>query len=161
MISAALIGDKEVMARMRGLDPQAHAALLRVIVRLSIMLQARIKSDKLSGQVLHRRTGTLSRSINRKIEDTPTSIVASVGTNVRYAAIHEFGFNGTEQVKAHLRTIHQAFGRPIAETTVQVSAHARHMVMPKRSFLRSALEDLRAHIHEEMAAALTSAVKAP
>lgn len=159
MISAALIGDRAVIERMQRLDGVTHANLLRVITRLAIVLQAKVKTDKLSGQVLHRRTGTLSRSINRKIDDQATSIIATVGTNVRYAAIHEYGFNGVEEVKAHLRRINQAFGRPIAETEVQVSAHTRHMVMPKRSFLRSALNEMRTQIREEMKAALTQAVK--
>lgn len=40
---------------------------------------------------LHRRTGTLQRSITTEIEDDGKSIRASTGTNLVYAPVHEFG----------------------------------------------------------------------
>jgi phage gpG-like protein len=56
--------------------------------RLSEAVIARTVKTKLSGQVLKRRTGTLAKSLTwRLISDYQ----AVVGTNVAYAAIHEFG----------------------------------------------------------------------
>ena len=65
-------------------------------------------SDKLSGQVLKNRTGTLRRSINQHVEETDTSITGILGADMdiaRYARAHEYGFRGTVQVPAHTRTI--------------------------------------------------------
>ena len=39
-------------------------------------------------------TGTLRRSINKKVSVTPGKISATVGTNVKYAPRHEFGQEG-------------------------------------------------------------------
>lgn len=161
MITAVLIGDKEVMARVRRFDARFRGNLLRRVLRLSILLQAYVKTRKLSGQALKRKTGTLSRSINRKIKQTPIEISATVGTNVVYGKIHEYGFTGTENVRSHLRNIKQAFGRPIAPREIMISAHSRKMVMPMRSFLRSSLQEMTPQIRAEMTAALSETVAAP
>lgn len=59
-----------------------------------------------------------------------------VGTNRVYAAIHQFGFNGTQSVPAHSRRILQAFGKPLAKPrSVQVKAHSRRMNLVARPFL--------------------------
>jgi phage virion morphogenesis protein len=71
-----------------------------------------------------------------------------VGTNRVYAAIHQFGFNGTQSVPAHERRILQAFGKPLDKPrTVQVKAHSRRMNLVARPFLgiganeQAAIED--------------------
>lgn len=128
------------------LTPTLHGRLVRVMERLTIEVQSHVKQDKLSGQVLKNRTGTLRRSINRRVESTPTSVQGIVGTNVKYAKVHEFGFKGTVSVREHLRFITQAWGRPISTTEVTVRAHQRKVVLPVRSFLRSALKDKQGEI---------------
>lgn len=65
---------------------------------------------------------------------TPDGV--EVGTNRVYAAIHQFGFNGTQSVPAHERRILQAFGKPLDKPrTVQVQAHSRRMNLVARAFL--------------------------
>jgi len=61
-------------------------------------------------------------------------------------------------VTASLRRIREAFGRPIAEKTVNVRGYQRRMDLPERSFLRSALDDMGPTIRDEVQAALTEAV---
>jgi len=61
------------------------------------------------------------------------------GSKVPYAAVHEFGYTGVQQVEAHTRRITQAFGEPIEPQTVQVSAHRRPMSIPERPHLRPGL----------------------
>lgn len=57
---------------------------------------------------------------------------AVVGTNLIYAAIHQFG--GEQQVPAHQRTVTSVFGRKLpAPATQSVRAHSR--TMPARPFL--------------------------
>ncbi|MEZ5709723.1 MAG: phage virion morphogenesis protein [Blastomonas sp.] len=59
-----------------------------------------------------------------------------VGTNVKYAPPHQSGIDEQVSVKAHERTIYQAFGRPLpGGLNVSVGAFTRQMTMPQREFL--------------------------
>jgi HK97 gp10 family phage protein len=159
VITGYVIGDAQVIARLKELPQKTQQSLTRAITKLAIELQSKVKQDKLSGQVLKRRTGTLSRSINREITETANAVTGQVGTNVEYAAYHEYGFHGTQQIKEHLRTIKQAFGRPIEPRSVTVAAHSRKVDYPAHSFLRSALHDMDATIRAGIADALHEAIK--
>jgi phage gpG-like protein len=50
-------------------------------------------------------TGRLFGSITSRVDHETDRIVGAIGTNVFYGAFHEFGFQGTQQVKAHTRVI--------------------------------------------------------
>lgn len=157
MFRTEIIGDDKVIANLKSMDIKIHASLLKTITRLSIQLQSNIKSDKLSGQVLKTRTGTLRRSINQKVSDSPTSIVGKVGIGkdaAKYGLMHEYGFTGSQSVKAHLRTIKQAFGKSITPKQVSISSHSREVKYPEKSFMRSALKDLEPYIKLEIEKAL-------
>jgi len=159
VITGYVVGDTEVIARLQALPARVQSSLVSKVTALALRLVNRVKSDKLSGQVLKRRTGTLSRSINDRVAETPNEVTGSVGTNVAYAAFHEYGYDGTEQVKQHLREIKQAFGREISPRSVTVSAHSRKVNYPARSFLRSALRDMDGEIRSGLAAALHEAIQ--
>lgn len=146
-------------AKLRRVPKQVEASVLRAVRRLAINLQGYVKDQKLSGQVLHTRTGTLRRSINQEVTQSGSSIRGVVGTNVSYGRIHEYGFQGTVDVKAHLRTITQAFGRPLSSPVTQnVRAHTMTVNLPERSFLRSALKDFEPRILKELKAAASGEV---
>ena len=117
-----------------------------------------MQQDKLSGQVLKSRSGSLRSSIDLTVDQSGGAITASVSSGSRYAGAQEYGFAGTVSVRTSLRRITKAFGRPIAETTINVRAYDRRMDLPERSFLRSALEDMGPAVREEVQAALTEAV---
>ena len=71
----------------------------------------------------------------------------------------EYGFSGTVQVKAHMREIKQAFGRPLKEPKfVQVRAHSANVNFPERSFLRTALRDLKPDIESDLKASIERAI---
>lgn len=156
-------------ARLRSAPELMRASLLRAVTRLSIGIQRSVKEDKLTGQVLHVRTGTLRRSINRVVTDEPDGIFATVGTNVEYAAIHEYGFSGSVNIKAYVRqhrerlTYAQQYKRTgavikgkLTGTSSLVSAHTRQVNMPERSFLRSTLKDWEPRIVSELRQAALS-----
>ena len=87
-------------------------------------------------------TGTLRNSIHYKIDNL--SVI--VGTNVIYAAIHQFGgnINKTVTVKKHDRTIKRAFGKVLNHIkTISVKSHKRKMqlTVPKRPFLLMQKDD--------------------
>lgn len=132
--------------------------LLKISQRWAIKLQGHVKADKLTGQVLHNRTGTLRRSINQKVTRGPTEIKAIVGTNVSYARPHEFGFQGVVSVREHVRMQRMAWGLPMKDPhQVTVRAHPMKMNIPEKSFLRSALADYRDEIVQEMTKAAVEA----
>lgn len=162
-IRGEIKGDREVIADLRRFDAAARGEIQKGIGRIALKLMIRVKAQKLTGQVLNVRTGRLRRSITQRIEASASEISGIVGTNVDYAAIHEYGFKGAVSVKQHLRLVKQAFGRPLKSPVwATVGAHSKNVSMPERSFLRSALADLKGSgaIKAEIDAAITRAIEA-
>lgn len=123
--------------------------LKKEITRIAIEVTAHVKDQKLSGQALKVRSGRLRRSINYKVSESDTNIEATVGTNVEYARVHEFGFKGTVGVREYMRGKKEKF---------KVRAHSRRVNLPERSFLRSALDDKRRDIDSRIAAVVGQAI---
>lgn len=154
-IEGTVLGDREVIANLGRIEPAVRAELVKATGRITLKLMRQSVQNKLSGQVLKRRTGTLARSVTQspRTFEVGHTIVGTVGVTdisgpggrapVKYGRMHEYGFAGDVPVKEHLRMVKQAFGKalksPVAST---VKAHARKVNMPVRSFLRSALKDL-------------------
>lgn len=141
-----ITGVDDVAIEMKAIPGRVHKAVERSIGRSLLALTRLVKQSKLTGQVLHVRTGRLRRSIHSEMSSTPEEIIGIVGTDVAYARVHEFGFTGEVNVRQHLRTIKQAFGRSIEPTQILVGAHGRHVSLPERSFLRSALQEMEPEI---------------
>lgn len=105
---------------------------------------------------LRRVTGRLARSLTGTKENiTESTFIGGLfkivfGSEVEYAAVHEYGFTGSVSIPAHQRTITQAFGRPIAPKQVDVKAHSKSMRIPKRPYLVPALEDQEDFISREI-----------
>jgi len=158
MINTHLVGASRTLERLRGLPDAVGSGLARTIVRLAIDLQRRVQLDKLAGQMLIDRTGGLRSSIDLRIDRSAASLRATVFTRSPYARAQEYGFSGTVNVRASLRQIREAFGRPITEKTISVRAYSRRMNLAERSFLRSALADMTPEIRDEVEAAVRQAV---
>lgn len=157
-ITATLVGTESVMLKLDKLYPSAQDQLVRSITRTTTELVGYIKQSKLSGQVLHRRTGKLSRSVHVVPPVVNgDSIVGRAAANVTYAAYLEYGFSGTISVQESLRNITQAFGKPLSggSREVTVRAHSRTVNFPAHSFMRSALADKREKIEAAMRTALS------
>jgi phage gpG-like protein len=167
---AVTVDTSRLEARLAALPGKLQASLTRAVQRLSIKLQGNVMASKLSGQVLHVRTGTLRRSINQKVEQSGNTIRGSVGTNVEYAAIHEYG--GTIFIPPRIRKTHfkmdkygnikQGFAKKReANLTKEHAARSfgTHVTFPERSFLRSALKDMEPEILATLNEATAEAVK--
>lgn len=155
---------EEFLARLRGANDRLSQNMVRVVTRLSVEVQSAVK-EKLTGGVLHVRTGTLRRSINRTVVQDGTNVTATIGTNVVYAGVHEYGFNGVVAVPAFVRNAPTSAGIAARKAgtsggSVEVRAHSRHMVMPARSYLRSTLADLKGRIQTDIKKAAMEALKA-
>ena len=157
MVKIEFIGDREVASKLKELEPKIYNSLLFTITKLSIQLQAKIKSEKLTGQVLKTRTGTLRRSINYRVDKTPSEIIGRVGIGAdaaKYGIMHEFGFRGTENIRSHLRTIKKVWGKSISPKQISVRSHTRTVNYPERSFMRTALAEMRPIIQNDISKAV-------
>lgn len=160
MITGWVFGGEEVAVRLGSMPDHTRTALRDGISALTLRLLAKVKAEKLSDQVLRVRTGRLRRSITSRISEAGRVVTGTVGTNVEYAARHEFGKQGPEQVREHLRMVKQAWGKTLKQPhQVTVRAHTRNINYPARSFLRSTLEEMRPEISAELSAALNRAMK--
>ena len=145
MITMRVRGDKEVMRRLETMNDRIRMSLRRAIEKEAIFETGYVKKNKLSGQVLNVRTGTLRRSINYRIESGDKFVTAKIGTNVIYAAIHEYG-----------GVIHH-YAR--SSTKTHKTSNGWDVKMPMRSFMRSTLRDNRDRIFESLRKGALDAVQ--
>jgi len=89
-LNVKIIG-ADVLARKFQSASQRASQVMREKMQIALYgLEGQIK-DKLSGKVLHVRTGRYRSSITNRIEETGIDIVGKIGTNVVYAPVHEYG----------------------------------------------------------------------
>jgi hypothetical protein len=142
MIETEVTDGAAALRSVRGFPGRLEARLAAVMQRLGSELQDRVR-DQLSGGALRQRSGRLASGIELDIASAGNSIAVSIDAGgVPYAAYEEYGFHGTETVRAHLRTIREAFGRAIAPRTIAIQSYARRVDYPAHSFLRSALSEI-------------------
>lgn len=160
MIEISVTGQDRVVAMLKGLPYRVFGEVKGEVSRITLALLRLVKEDKLSGGVLHNRTGTLRRKVNSRVIANAQSITGTVGVKLAYAAAHEFGVDKEVQVKEHLVQIKQAFGKPLASPVLFIMPpHSRHMKLPERSFLRSALREMGPEIQQGLREALARAVQ--
>ena len=158
MIDARLSGDGEVLARLAAIGARMPQRVEARIEALAARLQDAVVA-KLSNDVLQLRSGRLAASIAVKTTgggDAPAAALAVVGPAAAYAAVQEYG--GTVTVRAHLRTIREAWGRPIAKGAETIAVRAHAASYPERSFLRAALADLQGEIRTGIGAAVAETI---
>src|SRR6185503_7995191 len=149
-------GDRELADRLSAMPGAIHDGVARAIARLNIALQAKIQQN-LSGDVLNARTGALRASITADAGEGATGLAGSVGSDLAYAAINEFG----GQTPAHDIEIRKAKALAFMLGGKLVFAKLVHHPgsrIPARSFLRSALDDMAPEIAAELQDAVMQAV---
>lgn len=140
MIELSLVGADALTDRLDAIAGRLQAEVRAGLAEAAERLRRDIVDNRLSGQVLKARSGRLRASIRVETGDQAVSVTSYLP----YAAAQEYGFDGVETVRAHVRRIREAFGRPIAGKAVNARSFARAMHLPARSFMRSALADLEA-----------------
>lgn len=139
-----IFGDKDVTRYFRALPDGVRSKVIDSVGRLTLRLQARVMKEKLTGQVLKVRTGTLRRSIDRVLLTDQKYVVGIVSTNVSYGKAHEYGGLQTQTVREHLRLVKKAFRKDLKSPVWStVRSHSRTVNLPERSFLRSALAEMQ------------------
>lgn len=157
-MGATIEGLDALAARLEAIPGKLAAALGEEAARLGQELRATVERN-VGGGVLQQRTGRLAASIDVSVERSGAGVSATVGTDVPYAAIHEYGgvIPAHEILPQSARAL--AFpwqGRERFFKRVDIPA----VQMPERSFLRSALTEMAPEIRAAMAAAASRAVTA-
>lgn len=149
--------------RVRG----AHPTGLRLLKKVKQeKLSGRETTDTKTGEkvreggALNVKTGRLRRSVHDAVIAQPNEVIGVVSTNVKYARAHEYGFSGAVTVREHLRMAKTAFGRAIKNPRqVIVKTHSRKVEIPERSFLRSALKELKDEIGLDLQRSVAKAIR--
>lgn len=162
MIGLKITGSNEVIAKLGELPGKVRVAAKSSLDMWALELAGYIKADKLSGQVLNRRSGNLSSSVYPdKASDTGTTISAGAraGLDVPYAKAHEYGIQRNVVVSAYFRMQTMAWGKPMATPReVLVNQHSSYINLPERSYMRSALQDKAPDGIAELRAAVKEAI---
>jgi hypothetical protein len=157
MITAYLIGDQQLLERLRALPGIVNSGLVRGITRLGIDLQRTLQQDSLGGQLRSRARPPNLRA-DLRVEQSGGTITASVCTDLQNVSPHTHGRAGTTNVRASLRHKRGAFVRPIAKKAIGAPTSDRGPGLPERSFLRSALDSMTPAVRDEVETTLGEAI---
>jgi phage gpG-like protein len=160
VIGLQITGSEQVIANLGAMTGKIRTAARSSLDAWAVELAGYIKAEKLSGQVLNRRTGRLSSSVHpvTGIESgTSVSAGAGGGAGVPYAKIHEYG----GMIPAHVVAAINA--KALAFTVNGVMRFAKSVqipdvTMPERSYMRSALKDEAPDGIAQLKAAIAEAV---
>jgi hypothetical protein len=152
--------DVRVAAWMYKKGPTLLVLLREKLEIQMIQLQAYIQGQKLSGQVLHQRTGRLKGSVREipPIIDGARLIGAvEAGSDLLfYGKVHEYGSKGPYAI---VPTTKKALRFMLGGKEV-FFRRVMHPALPERSFMRSSLEELTPQIREAMRQGLQEALNA-
>jgi phage gpG-like protein len=151
MISLQQVGAEQVVIFLKGTPEKLQGGMQRAFARIAIRLQQYIVQQKLSGQVLHHKSGKLASSVIQRVETTEGRIAAIVqagGLAVSYAGVHEYG--GTFQIPEHLS---------VSRSGKQFTVHAHSATYPERSYMRTSLDENTDMFLEEVSKAIGDALK--
>lgn len=166
MLNVTLVGDRELIQKLDAMPNKVQAALRKKVTTLAYMLEAKVKREKLSGQVLKVQTGALRASIANEVTSSGTSVQGKVFSSgdVKYAAIHEFG--GTIQNPGGAPYIVTKDGAQFISKAAAAAMKTPPPVtkpfsinMPERSFMRSSLADMKQQIIEGMTQAVREGLR--
>lgn len=152
-VEIQLIGTEKLVAKFDGYIGALRPQLKIAMQKITFTLVRYVKERKLSGQVLNRRTGTLSRSIKGAVIDEPARIIGDVASRsggnapLKYAARWEYGFKGSEKVRQHIR-------RTATGGTANVRSFVRNINLNARPYLRPSKEENTGYIKETLQAAV-------
>jgi phage gpG-like protein len=166
MISMQIIGAERVVNLLGAAPAKIEAAAKSSLDVWAAQLAAYIKSDKLSGNPLHRRSGALSASVHPVTSQGGDTVSggAGGGAGIPYAKIHEFGgtiahpggtayFIGQDGMATFVSN-----ASALADRLPRTKPHS--IPIPERSYMRSAFEERAPSGIERLRAAVQAAIAA-
>lgn len=157
MITVEIGGTDQAIAAIRARGPRIIQAVVRRMSSALIGLQQYIVAAKLSGQVLHHRSGKLANSIRFNgisyTDDVVTGEVQGAGGPAFYGRVHEFG--GVFNVREHIRRVaFNAAGETVKVRSRKVfgveegTVRAHTATYPERSFMRTSFAEKQENLIE-------------
>lgn len=168
MITVEIPKDQGIFVKIPLMAGQIRKNVDQAVHRLAIELQSYIVRNKLSGQVLNKRTGHLQQSIQQKVDETPNEITGTVYSagDVKYAAIHEYG--GTiHHPGGTAYYFNERLGKMVFLSNKTAASFnfprtkPHDIVMPQRSFMRTSLAENEDHIVKVLTEAAVGGIKEP
>ena len=137
-------------------------------------VQKRRLSGPTTPTTLSVRTNRLRRSMNtgdsfnifERATASGTVVSSAIGSNVRYAGVHEYGFDGEVMVPGHTRKniTRQSFKfggkavrRNVRGADINVGAHKRRVSIPARAYLRRTIEECIPNYERALSEAVVNA----
>jgi len=134
-IILSIEGVKKLLRKLEA--TRKSAVIERSLFQGGLHIAAWSKERRLSGprpRFLGVVTGRLRSSISvSRTEHSGDQYITRIGTNVKYAQIHELGLKGNVSIKS--------FVRKTGRGTALVRSHTRKVNMPKRPFLKPSIMD--------------------
>ena len=157
MFAVSLEGADALAARFEVMPAAVQAAVCAKAANLAERLRAHVVDDKLSGQVLRRKTGALAASIGADVTVDGDRVVARVFSSgdVKYARIQEYGGRTPAHDIVPVKAKALAF---LGGTAFARIVHHPGSTIPERSYLRSSLADMAGVITAELKAAVAEAL---
>lgn len=128
MIAITVEVDKKQLSRLLEMPEDAHKGIIQGLKMASRLLENKAKAKFGTANNLKVKTGRLRQSITSTVD--PIRFEASIGTNVMYAPVHEYGAVIRPRNKKFLRF--QIEGQWVM---------ARQSVIPPRPFLGPTLDE--------------------
>ena len=130
-----IIDSKQVDANLRRIKDRVPQALLQSMRTATEYLRGYVVKYKLTGQYLKAHSGGagLAGSIKSEAQLTQDGVVGRVGSNLKYARVHELGIWKGVKVKAHSRNMNGKL--------VSVREHMRMMKLVARHYLLHSLQE--------------------
>lgn len=149
----------KLLVKLQGMSPRLASVLGVKLQKLMLMLSSKIVAEKLSGQVLHRRSGILAGSVHTlPVTTTGTTISSGVVSSqgpAFYGRFHEVG--GT-----HAYKILSVKSRALAFMMNGKQVFAKSVIRPplrQRAFMRPSLIESAQSIRDELQAAIDEELK--
>lgn len=155
---------RATLARIHSAGPRVQSAIRGAVDRENQLTVGQIVQTKLSRRG-SRTLGVITNRLRNSIHATSATITSdgaitsSIGSNVTYAGIHEFGFTGEIRVRSHSRRIAQIFGKKISPTEIFIREHTRQVSVPERAYIRTTIEERAENYRATIGAAIETTFK--
>jgi hypothetical protein len=178
---------KAAMARVRGFPLRLGRAVAQGLDTANEVVKGRIERQRLDGKgpfpVAEHRLGKVTGKLVESFHKTPAQVISdsgkvvqvstSLGASIKYAAAHEFGYQGRVQVRSFTRKnprgdVFRSFAptslaragrktktqKKVASGVSTVKAHTRKMNIPARAPIRTGIEENIGVYNEEVSKAV-------
>lgn len=160
MINIELQGQEQLLARFESMPGRLRDALLRKMHVVTQDIRNYIVTQKLSGQVVNKRTGNLQRSITPDVSSSGSSVTGKVFSSgdVKYAGILEYGGQTAPHEIVATKAQALAFMMGGKQVFFKRVNHPGSKIEARR-FMRDSLKEETPYIRDQIQAAANEAVK--